>query len=67
MRKTPLLFPSFVFGAALCAATPVLFGQAAGVTPDMVQSGSDIPAKWEEPHPGYDYEKRVVMSPCATG
>ena len=67
MRKTPLLFPCFVFGAALCAATPVLLGQAAGVTPDMVQSGSDIPAKWEEPHPGYDYEKRVVMIPMRDG
>ena len=41
--------------------TPALVAQSAGVTPDMVQTGSDIPAKWEEPHPGYDYEKRDVM------
>jgi hypothetical protein len=41
--------------------TPALVAQAAGVTPDMVQTGSDIPAKWEEPHPGYGYEKREVM------
>ncbi len=33
----------------------------------MVQTGSDIPSKWEEPHPGYDYEKRDVMIPMRDG
>jgi hypothetical protein len=33
----------------------------------MVQTGSDIPAKWEEPHPGYDYDKRDVMIPMRDG
>lgn len=33
----------------------------------MVQTGSDVPAKWEEPHPGYDYEKREVMIPMRDG
>jgi putative CocE/NonD family hydrolase len=51
-----------VIGASVSGAlTPALVAQAAGVTPDMVQTGSDIPAKWEEPHPGYDYEMRDVM------
>ena len=51
-----------VIGASVSGAlTPALVAQAAGVTPDMVQTGSDIPAKWEEPHPGYGYEKREVM------
>jgi hypothetical protein len=51
-----------VIGASVSGAlTPALVAQSAGVTPDMVQTGSDIPAKWEEPHPGYGYEKREVM------
>jgi putative CocE/NonD family hydrolase len=33
----------------------------------MIQTGSDIPAKWEEPHPGYDYEKREIMIPMRDG
>ena len=33
----------------------------------MVQTGSDIPAKWVEPHPGYDYEKRDMMIPMRDG
>lgn len=40
---------------------------AAGVTPDMVQTGSDVPAKWREPHPGYNYDRRDVMIPMRDG
>jgi len=49
------------------ALAPALFAQSAGVTPDMIQTGSDIPKKWEEPHPGYDYDKREVMIPMRDG
>jgi putative CocE/NonD family hydrolase len=34
---------------------------------DMVQLGSDIPAKWEEPKGDYDYVKRDVMIPMRDG
>ncbi len=34
---------------------------------DMVQTGSDIPAKWQKPEAGYDYVKREVMIPMRDG
>ena len=34
---------------------------------DMVQTGSDIPAKWEKPETDYDYVKREVMIPMRDG
>jgi putative CocE/NonD family hydrolase len=67
MREPWVLSTALVFGSALWAAVPPLFAQSAPVTPDMVQSGSDVPAKWEEPHPGYDYDKRVAMIPVRDG
>lgn len=33
----------------------------------MVQTGSDIPVHWQEPHPGYDYERREAMIPMRDG
>jgi putative CocE/NonD family hydrolase len=33
----------------------------------MVQTGTDIPAKWEEPKDHYDYVKRDVMIPMRDG
>jgi uncharacterized protein len=66
MRRTaPISLTCLVLASALWG--PALFAQSAPVTPDMVQTGSDIPAKWEEPHPGYDYEKRDVMIPMRDG
>jgi putative CocE/NonD family hydrolase len=67
MRKTSVLFPAFVFASALWGPLVASFAQTPAVSPDMVQSGSDIPAKWEEPHPGYDYEKRDAMIPMRDG
>ena len=67
MRKSSVLTTAFVLGSAFWAVVPALFAQSAAVTADMVQSGSDIPAKWEEPHPGYDYEKREAMIPMRDG
>ncbi len=37
------------------------------VTPDMVQTGSDIPADWTEPKTGFDYVKKDVMIPMRDG
>src|SRR3984885_5566303 len=34
---------------------------------DMVQTGSDIPAKWQKPETDYDYVKREVMIPMRDG
>ena len=33
----------------------------------MVQTGSDVPAKWQKPEPGYDYVKRDEMIPMRDG
>jgi uncharacterized protein len=57
-------FPSFTalsFTLAFWGLTVASAAQSVGVTPDMVQTGSDVPAKWNEPRPAYDYEKRDVM------
>jgi predicted acyl esterase len=34
---------------------------------DMVQTGSDVPAKWQKPEADYDYVKREVMIPMRDG
>jgi putative CocE/NonD family hydrolase len=36
-------------------------------TADMVQTGSDIPAKWNRPDAAYDYVQRDVMIPMRDG
>jgi uncharacterized protein len=40
-----------------CLTGPALPAQSS----DMVQTGSDIPAKWQKPETDYDYTKREVM------
>jgi predicted acyl esterase len=65
MRTTSGFFTALVLAAV--GFVPVSVAQSHGVTPDMVQTGSDIPAKWEEPHPGYDYERRDVLVPIRDG
>jgi uncharacterized protein len=49
----------------------LLVGQTAtavtGVTPDMVQQGSDIPKTWNPPKTNYDYVRREVMIPMRDG
>src|SRR5579859_74129 len=67
MRESSVLSTAFVLGSAFFTAMPALFAQTGAVTADMVQTGSDIPAKWEEPHPGFDYEKREAMIPMRDG
>ena len=41
--------------------------QPTPVTPDMVQTGSDIPSKWTRPETAYDYTRREVMIPMRDG
>ncbi|HET9101603.1 MAG TPA: CocE/NonD family hydrolase, partial [Acidobacteriaceae bacterium] len=67
MRKSPALLTVAFLASGLLGAPPASFAQSAKVTPDMVQTGSDIPAKWVEPHPGYDYDRRDVMIPMRDG
>ncbi|TAM14114.1 MAG: CocE/NonD family hydrolase [Rhodanobacter sp.] len=40
---------------------------SAKVTPDMIQTGSDIPAHWAQPEGNFDYVKRDVMIPMRDG
>ena len=37
------------------------------VTPDMVQTGSDIPKDWQQPQEAFDYVKQDVMIPMRDG
>jgi len=56
---------SRIFSAALfiCIASPAFLAQ----TSDMVQTGSDIPAKWQKPETDYNYVKREEMIPMRDG
>jgi putative CocE/NonD family hydrolase len=67
MRKTLPSFTVLILATAFWGPVAATVAQSAKVTPDMVQTGSDIPAKWVEPHPGYDYERRDVMIPMRDG
>jgi putative CocE/NonD family hydrolase len=67
MRTTPVFFIALILASVVWGPATACVAQSAQVTPDMVQTGSDTPAKWEEPHPGYDYEKREVMIPMRDG
>jgi len=46
-----------------CLAPPAFLAQ----TSDMVQTGSDVPAKWQKPETNYDYVKREEMIPMRDG
>lgn len=49
-------------------ATPFDASPNAGtVTPDMVQTGSDIPAEWKPPRDHFDYVRREEMIPMRDG
>jgi uncharacterized protein len=54
-------FPAGVLLVSLFLFLPGL--QAWSQTPDMVQTGSDIPDKWQKPETDFDYVKREVMIP----
>src|SRR6185312_13666488 len=50
---------------ATAFAAPAVMAQT--VDPSMVQTGSDIPAKWKAPEAGYNFERREVMIPMRDG
>jgi uncharacterized protein len=51
-----------------CIGLPVFLTQSGlAQTSDMVQTGTDIPAKWQKPETDYDYVKRDVMIPMRDG
>jgi putative CocE/NonD family hydrolase len=52
--------------SAAALASPADSG-ATKVTPDMIQTGSDIPAQWQRAEDGFDYVKRDVMIPMRDG
>ncbi|TFW27274.1 CocE/NonD family hydrolase [Duganella callida] len=51
----------------LTTALAATSAAAQKLDPSMIQNGSDIPAKWQAPEAGYDYEKRVVEIPMRDG
>jgi putative CocE/NonD family hydrolase len=52
---------------ALVLAVSASAAPPPGVSPDMVQTGTDIPAKWQGPRHGYGYDSRDVMIPMRDG
>ncbi|BFI96498.1 MAG: CocE/NonD family hydrolase [Rhodanobacter sp.] len=69
--KTAALNPALVSLAfllpAMAFAAPTAVQDASKVTPDMIQTASDIPAHWQTPEGDYDYIKRDVMIPMRDG
>jgi predicted acyl esterase len=56
---------AFLLSAAAFAAPT---GQdSSKVTPDMIQTGSDIPTDWKQPRGNFDYIERDVMIPMRDG
>ena len=58
-----LRLPIVLSVALGCFAGTVLLAQSS----DMLQTGSDIPAKWQKPETDYDYVKRDEMIPMRDG
>ncbi|MBD8898996.1 CocE/NonD family hydrolase [Rhodanobacter sp. DHG33] len=69
--KTAALRPALLSLACLLSAaafaTPSMGQDASKVTPDMIQTASDIPANWQTPQGDFDYIKRDVMIPMRDG
>jgi putative CocE/NonD family hydrolase len=62
-----LALPMVLAMPVIAAAVPAPPPAKDAVTPDMVQTGSDIPAKWKAPRPGFDYVKRKETIPMRDG
>ncbi|MGN6620033.1 MAG: CocE/NonD family hydrolase, partial [Sphingomonas sp.] len=58
-----------VAAAALACSLAVaaVAQQSSQVTPDMVQTGSDIPKDWQQPEGNFDYTRKEVMIPMRDG
>jgi putative CocE/NonD family hydrolase len=69
--KTAALRPAFAAFALLLStaafAAPPAGQDSAKVTPDMIQTASDIPADWKQPQGNFDYVRREVMIPMRDG
>jgi putative CocE/NonD family hydrolase len=68
--KTAILGPVLISLACLLSAAALASppdSDAAKVTPDMIQTGSDIPAQWQQPEDSFDYVKSEVMIPMRDG
>jgi hypothetical protein len=66
MTPLPRRIALTLFATAL-STTTASFAQPPGVTADMVQTGTDIPAKWQVPTADADYIRREVMVPMRDG
>ncbi len=62
-----LLFSLACMLSVAAFAAPPARQDALKVTPDMIQTGSDIPAHWKEPEGNFDYIRRDVMIPMRDG
>ncbi|WP_329740851.1 CocE/NonD family hydrolase [Dyella sp. A6] len=70
MKKTALASALIALACTLSAATfsaSATDQHALKVTPDMIQTGSDIPTHWRQPEGNFDYIKREVMIPMRDG
>ncbi len=65
------MIPRRLLAAVLLTAPALAFAQPTftpgKVTPDMIQTGSDIPKKREQPQDAFDYIKKDVMIPMRDG
>jgi predicted acyl esterase len=62
----PLLGAALVaLAVSIASAAPAQ--QSSQVTPDMIQTGSDIPKDWQQPEDTFDYVKKDVMIPMRDG
>ena len=52
---------------AVASAAPLRGQVPAKITPDMIQTGSDIPADWKQPQDNFNYVKHDVMIPMRDG
>jgi len=70
MKKAALASALVSLACLLSAAShaaPAPGSDVSKVTPDMIQTASDIPADWKQPQGNFDYVKREVMIPMRDG
>ncbi|TPG22562.1 CocE/NonD family hydrolase [Sphingomonas koreensis] len=62
-RLASIAAAAFVSSLAIGASAQ----QSSQVTPDMVQTGSDIPKDWQQPEDNFNYTRKEVMIPMRDG
>ncbi|MGN6279630.1 MAG: CocE/NonD family hydrolase [Sphingomonas sp.] len=65
MKKTILGTAMIALTVSLAAAATAQ--QSSQVTPDMIQTGSDIPKDWQQPEDNFNYTRKEVMIPMRDG